>query len=291
MASDRPERPGVAAVVTELNVERHARIALPIAVAFSALVFLFFAYLPGTDEPLSYWLGLTVVLAFSVFVLLVVALSLRTAYRRVTEETDEAGGRSPTTIALLVGILGWIAVPLVAGLSPAAASPEQHLPVAVLGASFAALAVGALGTKIVVATSVDHDWRPWPAAVGAVVYTVLVAIPSIGGPVPRLGTPDGLVATIAGGTAAADPVYLATVGGGGLLVGAWLSLQDAPPSHGFVAGTVAAISVLPIVAAATGDPTAVRTSGFYLPVILGTVGAVGGAIVAVGRRVRDRPDE
>ncbi|WP_197425144.1 hypothetical protein, partial [Natronomonas sp. CBA1123] len=107
---------------------------------------------------------------------------------------------------------------------------------------------------------------------------------------PCLGTPDQLVAaTLALDSSLVAPAYAGVVVVGGLLVGVALGLRGAAPSHGFFAGVAAAMSTL-VVVAATGDPSAVRSTALYLPVLLGTVGAVGGAVATVALRGRT-PEE
>lgn len=287
MPGDTPDRPGVAALVAELDVRRHVRVALAVGVAFAILVFVLFAYLPGTDESLLYWASLTFVLAFAVFGLVASVLVGSAVYRRTLAVAGiEPGRRSPSTLAVLVGLLGWVIVPVAATLAVDQPTEGFRLGVALLTSGFVALVVGGLGLKFVGALSVTHRWRPPEAVAGAVVYTVLVAAPAVACPSggPCLGTPNELVASGAAlDPGAVAPAYVIVTLGGGLLVGVGLALRDAAPPHGFFAGAVAAISALPVVAAATGDPAVVRTTALYLPVLLGTVGACGGALVIAAR--------
>lgn len=289
---DRPDRPGVAALADELNVRRHARVAVGAGVGFALLVFVLFAYLPGTDESILYWASLTFVLAFAASALIATVLVGRAAYRRTRDLSDaDAGDRSATTLALLFGVLGWVLVPVIAAVAIGRPSPEQQLSIALLTAGFAALVVGSLGLRFVTALTLTHEWRPGAAVVGAVVYTTLVAAPAID-PATRLGTPDQLVTAVVGLDAGAvAPTYAAVTLGGGVLVGVLFALRGATPPHGFFAGVVAAISVLPLVAATTASPELVRTTGLYLPILLGTAGAVGGGVVMAVRTAREASTE
>lgn len=284
---DRPDRPGVTALIAELNVRRHARVAVGVGIGFALLVFVLFAYLPGTDESILYWASLTFVLAFAASVLVAAVLVGQAAYRRTRELNDtEPGTRSATTLAILFGALGWLLVPVIAAVALGRLSPEQQLSVALLSAGFAAVVVGGLGLKLVGALSLSHEWRPQSALVGAIVYTALVAAPAVA-PTARLGTPNELVTAVVGlDPTAVAPTYAAVTLGGGFLLGAALALRSAAPPHGFFAGVVAAVSVLPIVAATTATPEVVRTTGLYLPVLLGTVSAAGGGVVIAARSVR-----
>ena len=281
-SADRPDRPGVAALVAELEVRRHVRTAAVAGIGFALVVFLLFAYLPGTDESLLYWASLSFVLAFAVVCLVAVVLVGRAAYRRTLSVNGiEPGGRSPTTVVALIGLLGWVVVPVVATLAVAVPSDAFRLTVALVTSGFVVLFVGSLGVKLVAALSLEHAWRPLDAAVGAVAYTVVVAAPAVGCPSGGacLGTPDQLVAaTLALDSSLVAPAYATVVVVGGLLVGFGLGVRGTAPPHGFFAGVVAAMSTLVVVAAATGEPSAVRSTALYLPVLLGTVGAVGGAI-------------
>lgn len=283
MPGDSPDRPGVVALVTELEVHRHVRVALAAGVTFAVLVFVLFAYLPGTDESLLYWASLAFVLAFAVFGLVASVLVGNAAYRRTLAVAGiDPGRRSPSTLAVLLGVAGWVLVPVGATLAVDRPGEGFRLGVALLTSGFVVLVVGGLGLKLVGALSVTHEWRPREAVAGAVAYTVLVAAPAVACPSggPCLGTPDELVeAAVSLDPGSTGAAYAIATLGGGLLVGVALALRDAAPPHGFFAGTVAAVGALPVVAAATGDPVVVRTTALYLPVILGTVGACGGALV------------
>lgn len=285
--ADRPDRPGVAALVEELDVRRHARTALVVGVAFAAVVFLLFAYLPGTEESLVFWAGLSFVLAFSVFGLVATVLVGVAAYRRALEVRGaEPGRRSPSTLAIVFGLLGWVLVPVAATLAFERPSEGLRLAIALLTSGFIALTAGGVGLRIVGALTLDHVWRPPEAVLAAVVYTVGVAAPALGCPSGRfcLGTPDTLVAATVGLQAGAvTPAYAAVALGSGFVIGIALGFRRATPPHGFFAGAVAALSVLPIVAAASGDPSVVRTTALYLPFILGTVAAFGNAAGIVAR--------
>lgn len=292
MAADAPDRPGVVALLDELEVRRHARRGLAAGILVATLVFLGFAYLPGTDESLVYWAALSAVLASAVAGLVTAVLVARAAYRR-TRSVHGLGPsrRSPATLAALVGLVGWVLVPVVATVARPA--PGFRLQVAVVTGGFLAVAVGGLGLRLAVALSVTHAWRPGSAAAGAVAYTAVVATPAVWCPSggPCLGTPDGLVAAVVGldpGAVAAG--YLAVVLVGGFAVGAGLGLRGAAPSHGFAAGAVASVAALPVAAAASGDPAVVRTTALYLPLLLGTLGAAGTAAVVAARPREGSPE-
>lgn len=294
MSADTPDRPGVAALVEELEVRRHARSGLVTGAVVAAVVFLVFAYLPGTEESIVYWAALAVVLATGVAGLVTTVLVARAAYRRTRSVQDVAGsGRSPATLAVVVGVLGWVLVPVATALLLEAATPGVRLVVALATGGFVALAVGGLGLRLVVALSLTHEWRPGAGLAGAVAYTAVVAVPAVGCPSAMgcLGTPDSLVVAVLGfAPGAVATAYLAVVVVGGLLVGGGLGLYGAAPSHGFAAGVVAAIAALPVVAAASGDPGVVGTTALYLPVLLGAVGAVGGAAALVARSAERSPE-
>lgn len=287
MPADTPDRPGVAALVAELDVRRRVRVALVAGAGVALAVFLLFAYLPGTDESLLYWASLAFVLASAVAGLVASVLVAAAAYRRTVAVAGlEPGRRSPTTLAVLVGLAGWVLVPVAAAIAVDRPSAGVRLGVALLTSGFVALVSGGLGVKLAGALSVTHRWRPPAAVAGAVAYTALVAGPAVGCPAggPCLGTPDELVATAVGlDPGATAPAYALVALGGGLLVGVALALRDAAPPHGFFAGAVAAIATLPVVAAATGDPAAVRTTALYLPLVLGAAGACGSALVLAAR--------
>jgi hypothetical protein len=280
--ADRPDRPGVAALVAELEVRRHARTALVVGVAFAAVVFLLFAYLPGTDESLVFWAGLSFVLASSVAGLVVTVLVGIAAYRRALEvRGHEPGRRSPSTLAIVVGLLGWLLVPIVATLAFDVPSEGLRLAIALLTGGFVTLTVGGLGVRLVGALTLEHVWRPPEAVAAAVGYTVAVAAPAVGCPSGGvcLGTPDALVTAVLGPqVGVVSPAYAAVALGGGVVVGLALGLRAASPPHGFFAGAVAALSVLPVVAAASGDPAVVRRTALYLPLVLGGTGAVANAV-------------
>lgn len=295
MSADRPDRPGVAALVAELDVRRHARTSLVVGVLFALLVFVFFAYLPGTDESLVFWVGLTFVLAFSVSALVATVLVGLAAYRRTLAVNDiDTGRRSPSTLAIVFGLLGWVLTPVGAAIAFDRTVVGLEVPVALVTGFFVVLTVSGIGLKVVGALSLSHVWRPKQAIAGAVAYTALVAAPAVGCPGGRtcLGTPDELVsAAVAADFGVVAPSYAAVAVGGGLLVGIGLGRRSASPPHGFFAGGVAAMSVLPVVAATSADPEVVRTTALYLPVVLGSVGAVGTAVVfAVDGRSGDSVD-
>lgn len=291
-SADRPDRPGVAALVAELEVRRHVRNATVAGVAFALAVFLLFAYLPGTEESLLYWGALAFVLAFAASGLIATVLLGHAAYRRTRAVGDvEPGRRSPTTLAVLVGLLGWVLLPVSVTLAFDRVGPGFELAVATLVGGFVVLVVGGLGLRLVTALSLTHEWRPRAAAAGAVAYTALVAAPAVGCPSggPCLGTPEQLVAATLGvDPGAVAPAYAAVALGGGLLLGGVLGARGAAPPHAFFAGCVASVAGLPVVAAASGEPAVVRTTALYLPVVLGSVAAVGGGVVYALREGGER---
>jgi hypothetical protein len=305
VSADSPDRPGVAAIAAELDVRRHVRTAVFAGLAFAIGVFLLFAYLPGTEESLLYWGALTFVLAFAVACLVATVLLSHAAYRRALAVNGvDPGGRSPTTLAAVVGLLGWVFVPiagtlafdsvsvglgLVVGTTTGTGAPGGlALVVAVVMGGFVVLAVGGFGLTFVTALSLSHRWRPREAVAAAVAYTAVVAAPAVGCPSGGacLGTPDRLVAATVGlDPAAVGPAYAAVALGGGLAVGIALGVRGAAPPHAFFAGCVATASALPVVAAAAGDPVVVRSTALYLPMLLGSVAALGNGIaLAAGDR-------
>ena len=283
VSADTPDRPGVTALLEELEVRRHARSGLLAGVGVAAVVFVVFAYLPGTDESLLYWTALSFVLATAVAGFVTTVLVARAAYRHTLSVNGiDPGRRSPATLAAVFGLLGWLVVPVAFTLAVDRPTEGLRLLVAVVTGGFVSLAVGGLGLRLVVALSLSHEWRPPAAAAGAAAYTALVAAPAVGCPSGGfcLGTPHGLAAAVVGldprATAAG---YAAVVLGGGALVGAGLGARGAAPPHGFFAGVVATVGVLPLVASAAADPAVVRSTALYLPALLGGVGALGGAAV------------
>jgi hypothetical protein len=287
VSADTPDRPGVAALVEELEVHRHARSGLVAGVGIAALVFVVFAYLPGTEESLLYWTALSFVLATAVAGLVTTVLVARAAYRHTLSVNGiDPGGRSPATLAIVFGLLGWLLVPVAFTLAFDRPTEGLGLLVALVTGGFVSLAVGGLGLRLVVALSLTHEWRPPAAVAGAAVYTVLVAAPAVGCPSGGfcLGEPHRLVAAVVGfDPGAIGGAYAAVVLGGGVLVGAALGVRGAAPPHGFFAGIVATVGALPLVAAAAGDPAVVRSTALYLPVLLGGAGALGGAAVLAVR--------
>lgn len=271
-------------------MRRHARRGLAAGAAVGAVVFLAFAYIPGTEESLLYWAALAVVLASAVAALVTTVMVARAARRRTRAvQGVEHRRRSPATLAALVGLLGWVLVWVGASVGLEEPSAGLRLVVALVTSGFAALVVGGLAVRLAVALSLSHAWRPGAAAGGAVAYTALVAAPAVGCPSggPCLDTPEGLVAAVVGADpGVVAPSYAAVVVAGGLLVGAVLGRRGASPPHAVAAGVVATVAVLPLVAAASGDPVVVRMTSLYLPALLGGVAAAGAA-AAPGARSRD----
>lgn len=287
-SEDSPDRPGVAALLAELEVRRHLRTALAFGVGFALLVFVLFPYLPGTDESLLFWAGLTFVLASAVAGLVGTVLVGRAAYRSTLDVNDiESGRRSATTFALVFGLAGWILVPVTATLVFDRPTQGFRLAVALVTSGFVVLVVGSIGLKLVAALSLTHEWQPLDAALASVGYTMLLAIPAVGCPTGGfcLGTPDQVVAATVGLDATAVSFAYALVAVGGVLaVGAVLGVRGATPTNGFLPGVVATLSTLPVVAAAAGDPSVVRSTALYLPIVLGLVGAFGSVLALVVRR-------
>ena len=238
-------------------MRRHVRNGVAVGVVVAAAVFLLFAYLPGTEESLLYWAGLSFVLASTVSGLVTAVLVARAAYRRTLVVNGiDPGRRSPTTLAVVFGLLGWVTVSVTAALALERPSAGLRLLVELVTSGFVAVVVGALGLKLVVALSLSHEWRPPEAAAGAAAYTALVAGPAVGCPSGQfcLGTPDGLAGAVVGLDPAAVPAaYAAVTLGGGALVGALLAHRGAAPPHGFLAGVVAAVGGAVVVAAGGVD--------------------------------------
>lgn len=283
MSADRPDRPGVAALAEELAVRRRVRFAITVGAAVALTVFVLFAYLPGTDESLLYWAALTFVLGAAVAGLLATLSVGYAAYRRTLDVNDlEPGRPAPTTLAVVLGALGGVFVPVTATLAFDRMTAGFELLLATVTGGFVVLVVGGLGVRLVGALSLDHEWRPRYAAAGGTVYTALVVIPAVGCAArgPCLGTPDALVAALLEPSLApVAPEYALASVGGGVLLGAAFGLRRVSPAHGFFAGCVATVGSLPVVAATAGDPETVRLAALYLPAILGIVAALGSAAV------------
>jgi hypothetical protein len=269
----------VAALLEDLRVRRHVRRGLATGVAVAALVFVGFAYLPGTEESLLYWAGLSVVLATGVAGLVTTLLVARAAVRRTRAVHDlERDRRSPATRAVLVGLGGWLVVAVAATLPLDRPDAGLRLVVATVAGGFLALATGGLAVRVAVALSVTHAWRPRAVAAAAVADTAVLAAPAVGCPSggPCLDTPDRLAGAVAGldptGVAAG---YVAVVVVGSLAVGAVLGWRAVSPPNAVAAGGVAAVATLPLAAAATGDPGAVRATALYLPVLAGLFAGIG----------------
>jgi hypothetical protein len=290
----------VAALLEDLRVRRHVRRGLATGVAVAALVFVAFAYLPGTEESLLYWAGLSVVLATGVAGLVTTLLVARAAVRRTRAVHDlERDRRSPATRAVLVGLGGWLVVAVAATLLLDRPDAGLRLAVATVAGGFLALATGGLAVRVAVALSVTHVWRPRAVAAAAVADTAVsataaaatargrqawvtdtavLAAPAVGCPSggPCLDTPDRLAGAVAGldptGVAAG---YVAVVVVGSLAVGAVLGWRAVSPPNAVAAGGVAAVATLPLAAAATGDPGAVRATALYLPVLAGLFAGIG----------------
>jgi len=270
----------VAALVAELEVRRHARTGLAVGVVVAVAVFGLFAYLPGTEESLLFWAALAFVLASAVAGLVTTVLVARAAVRRTWAVHDVEPRRSPATVAVLVGLLGWVAVPVVSTLVIERPGAGVELLFALATGGFVSLVTGGLTVRAAAAFSVTHTWRPRATAVAAVAETGLLAAPAVGCPSggPCLDTPDRLVAAVVALDPAAVAVsYAMVVAVGGLAVGVRLGVRGITPSNAVAAGVVAAIATLPLAAAASGDPAAVRTTALYLPVLTGGLSGIGAA--------------
>ena len=105
-----PDRPGVAALLEALAVRRHARCGLAAGVAVATLAFGLSAYLPGTEESLVYWAGMSVVLAAGVAGLVTVVLVLRAVRRR----TPANRGAPPANVVAAGAVAAIASLPLAA---------------------------------------------------------------------------------------------------------------------------------------------------------------------------------
>jgi hypothetical protein len=176
VSADRPDRPGVAALVAELEVRRHVRTGLLVGGGFAIAVFALFAYLPGTQESLLYWVALTFVLGSAVSGLVTTGLIAQAAYQRTLAVNDlESAGPSSTTLAVVVGLLGWVLVPVAATLAfdevtgglaialgrTTAPGPAGGLTllVSVVTGAFAVVTIGGLGVGLVSALSLVRARR------------------------------------------------------------------------------------------------------------------------------------
>jgi hypothetical protein len=204
------------------------------------------------------------VLAAGVAGLVTAVLVARAVLRRTRAVHDiQRGRRSLATLAVLLGVAGWLVVAVAATLVVDRPDAGLRLAVALVSGGFVALAVGGLAVRVAVALSVSHAWRPRATAAGAVADTAVLAAPAVGCPSggPCLDTPNRLVAAVAGVDAGAvAPAYAAVVVAGGLVVGATLGNRGAPPANAVAAGAVAAIASLPLAAAAAGVAGTVRTT-------------------------------
>ena len=81
MSEDRPNRPGTAAFLQALHVERNAKLGFGIGVLFAIGVFVFFVAIPGSQRSPLLYVGLAFVLAVGTGLLLTTAFTLGSAYR------------------------------------------------------------------------------------------------------------------------------------------------------------------------------------------------------------------
>ncbi len=284
VSADDPESVEMTPIATDLNVRRHLRRAVATGITVAFAVFVVFAYLPGTDESLLYWGGLAVVLAFAISGLVATVLILHAVYRQTQRATalDRDRRPSPPMLAVVSGLVGWIAIPVLATIVVEQPTTAVRLGVALLTGEAIILVVGGLGIRFTEALTLDHTWRPRAALLAAITYTVILAAPAVGCGSNGLclGTPDRLVAAVLGVNSGLAPLaYLVISLGVGIGIGSGLAVRDVSPSHGFFAGSIAAASTLPLVAATSTDPGVVRTTALYLPLLLGTISAVAGAVV------------
>jgi hypothetical protein len=287
VSDDPPDRPGVAALLETLEVRRRARTGLATGIVGAALVFVLFAYLPGTDESLVYWAALSVVLASALAGLVTTALVARAAIRRTRRINGiSPGRRSPATYAFAFGLVGWIVVSIASTILLDRPTAGLRLGVAILGGGFVALATGGFVVRLAVALSATHEWRPRAVGAAAVADTAVLAAPSVGCPSGGqcLDTPPRLIGAVVGlDPTGVSTAYVVVVVIGGLTVGAAIGWRDVSPPNAVAAGGVAAVGTLPLAAAATSDPAAVRTTALYLPVLTGTLSWVGAtAALAAG---------
>ena len=225
-------------------MRRHARRGLAAGAAVATLVFGLSASLPGTEESLVYWAGLSIVLAAGVAGLVTAVLVARAVLRRTRAVHDiQRVRRSPATLAVLLGVAGWLVVAVAPPLVVDGPDAGHRLAVALVSGGFVALAVGGLAVRVAVALSVSHAWRPRAAAAGAVADTAVLAVPAVGCPSggPCLDTPNRLVAAVAGVDAGAvAPAHAAVVVAGGFVIGATLGNRGAPPANAVAATAPAA---------------------------------------------------
>jgi uncharacterized membrane protein YidH (DUF202 family) len=272
-------------------MRRPASRGLAAGVALATLVFCLSAYLPGTEESLVSWAGLSVVLAAGVAGLVTAVLVARAVLRRTRAVHDiERGRRSLATLAVLLGVAGWLVVAVAAPLVVDRPDAGLRLAVALVSGGFVALAVGGLAVRVAVALSVSHAWRPRATAAGAVADTAVLAAPAVGCPSggPCLDTPNGLVAAVAGVDAGAvAPTYAAVVVAGGLVVGATLGnaarhrQTRSPPGPWRPTRHSRSRRPPPGSRAPSGRwrGRQRRTTARYLPVLVGTVSGTGAVAV------------
>lgn len=81
MSEDRPDRPGTAAFLEALHVERNAKLGFGLGVLFAAGVFVFFVAIPGSRRSPLLYVALAFVLAVGAGLLLTTVFTLGSAYR------------------------------------------------------------------------------------------------------------------------------------------------------------------------------------------------------------------
>ncbi|WP_435180722.1 DUF7536 family protein [Halorussus sp. AFM4] len=86
MSGNVPERPR-ANFAAALNVRRNAVRGFAFSLLFTAAVLALFVFVPGTNRPVVYYLGLGFVLAAALGALTTTVLTLLSAYR-LARETD-----------------------------------------------------------------------------------------------------------------------------------------------------------------------------------------------------------
>lgn len=84
-ADGRPDRPGVANVISALNVRRNAAVGFSLGVAFTLFVVYVYVIVPDRAFSLALWATLGFVLAAGTGLLLTAVLTVGSAIRRARE--------------------------------------------------------------------------------------------------------------------------------------------------------------------------------------------------------------
>jgi len=85
VTADRPDRPGTAAFLRALDVERNAAAGFALGTLFAAAVFVLFVVVPGTRRSPVLYVALAFVLAVGTGLLLTTLFTLWSAYRLAQE--------------------------------------------------------------------------------------------------------------------------------------------------------------------------------------------------------------